>query len=204
MPRSSSTAVPSKIDNRRQRGASPPRGRIADSSSRKAVSFSSARTTKLDRCDARQQIPNICPPNRRLRTQPPTTVDVAPRSLTVSARRLFREEPPNDASFLLVLDAREQLCPQLSNRFWFIERQLLIHLAALKVTGLAAGLEYRPDVRSEGGPFCHYLGRGGGLIHGSVGFRKRIWLCAITCSKTNDENHRQHQHAFWHSCMLLP
>jgi hypothetical protein len=162
MPRSSSTAVPSKIDNRRQRGASPPRGRIADSSSRKAVSFSSARTTKLDRCDARQQIPNICPPNRRLRTQPPTTVDVAPRSLTVSARRLFREEPPNDASFLLVLDAREQLCPQLSNRFWFIERQLLIHLAALKVTGLAAGLEYRPDVRSESRPFCHCLDRGEG------------------------------------------
>ena len=89
----------------------------------------------------------------------------------VSARRLFREELPDDASFLLVLDAREQLCPQLSNCFWFIERQLLIHLAALKVTGLAAGLEYRPDVRSEGGPFRQCLSRVGGLIRGSGGFR---------------------------------
>src|SRR6516225_4843232 len=42
----------------------------------------------------------------------------------------------------------------------FIEQQLLIHLAALKVTGLAAGLEYRPDVRSEGRPFCNCLDRG--------------------------------------------
>jgi hypothetical protein len=101
----------------------------------------------------------------------PTPVDVAPRSLAVSARRLFREELSDDALLLLVLDAREQLCPQLSNCFWFIERQLLIHLAALKVTGLAAGLEYRPDVRSKGGPFYHCLARGGGLIHGGAGFR---------------------------------
>ena len=42
----------------------------------------------------------------------------------------------------------------------FIERQLLIHLAALKVTGLAAGLKYRPNVRSESRPFCHCLVRG--------------------------------------------
>jgi hypothetical protein len=76
----------------------------------------------------------------------------SPRSLAVSARRLFREELPDDTLLVLVLDAREQLCPQLSNCLWFIERQLLIHLTALKVTGLAAGLEYRPDVRSEGGP----------------------------------------------------
>ena len=89
----------------------------------------------------------------------------------VSPRRLFREELPDDALLVLVLDAREQLCPQLSNCFWFIERQLLIHLAALKVTGLAAGLEYRPDVRSEGGPFRQCLSRGGGLIRGSGGFR---------------------------------
>ena len=54
---------------------------------------------------------------------------------------------------VLVFYAREQLCPQRSNCFWFIERQLLIHLAPLKVTGLAAGLEYRPDVRSESRPF---------------------------------------------------
>jgi hypothetical protein len=74
--------------------------------------------------------------------------------LGVSARRLSREKLPDDTLFVLVLDAREQLCPQLSNCFWFIKRQLLIHLAALKVTGLAAGLEYRPDVRSEGGPSC--------------------------------------------------
>jgi hypothetical protein len=60
---------------------------------------------------------------------------------------------------VLVLDAREQLCPQLSNCFWFIERQLVIHLAALKVTGLATGLEYRPDIRSESTPFCHCLDR---------------------------------------------
>src|SRR5439155_13344861 len=77
-------------------------------------------------------------------------------------------------------------------------------LAALKVTGLAAGLEYRPDVRSKGGPLCQCLGRGGGLIHGGAGFRYRVWLRAITCFKTSDENQRQHQHAFWHSCMLLP
>src|SRR6266550_7705087 len=83
-----------------------------------------------------------------------------PRPLAVSNRRLFREELPDDALLILVLDAREQLCPQLSNCFWFIERQLLIHLAALKVTGLAAGLEYRPDVRSESRPFCHCLDRG--------------------------------------------
>jgi hypothetical protein len=89
----------------------------------------------------------------------------------VSPRRLFREELPDDALLVLVLDAREQLCPQLSNCFWFIERQLLIHLAALKVTGLAAGLEYRPDVRSEGGPFRQCLSRGGGLIDSSGGFR---------------------------------
>jgi hypothetical protein len=63
---------------------------------------------------------------------------------------------------VLVLDAREQLCSQLSDCFWFIERQLFIHLAALKVTGLAAGLEYRPDVRSESRPFCHCLDRGEG------------------------------------------
>ena len=88
----------------------------------------------------------------------------------VSPRRLFREEPPDDALLVLVLDAREQLCPQLSNCFWFIERHLLIHLATLKVTGLAAGLEYRPDVRSEGGPFRQCLSRGGGLIRGSGGF----------------------------------
>ncbi len=94
-----------------------------------------------------------------------------PRPLAVSNRRLFREELPDDALLILVLDAREQLCPQLSNCFWFIERQLLIHLAALKVTGLAAGLEYRPDVRSKGGPLCQCLGRGGGLIHGGAGFR---------------------------------
>ena len=84
---------------------------------------------------------------------------------------MFREELPDDALLVLVLDAREQLCPQLSNCFWFIERQLLIHLATLKVTGLAAGLEYRPDVRSEGGPFRQCLSRGGGLIRGSGGFR---------------------------------
>ena len=88
----------------------------------------------------------------------------------VSPRRLFREEPPDDALLVLVLDARGQLCPQLSNCFWFIERQLLIHLATLKVTGLAAGLEYRPDVRSESGPFRQCLSRGGGLIRGSGGF----------------------------------
>jgi len=58
------------------------------------------------------------------------------RSLAVRDRRLFREELPDDASFVLVLDAREQFCLKLSNCFWFIERQLLIHLAALKVTGL--------------------------------------------------------------------
>src|SRR5262249_62077048 len=40
------------------------------------------------------------------------------------------------------------------------ERQLLIHLAALKVTRLAAGLKYRRDVRSESRPFCHCLDRG--------------------------------------------
>jgi hypothetical protein len=39
------------------------------------------------------------------------------------------------------------------------------------VTGLAAGLEYRPDVRSEGGPFRQCLSRGSGLIRGSGGFR---------------------------------
>jgi hypothetical protein len=61
---------------------------------------------------------------------------------------------------VLVLDAREQLCPQLSNCFWFIERERLIHLAALKVTRLAAGLKYRPDVRSESRPSCHCLERG--------------------------------------------
>src|SRR5512133_3229027 len=66
---------------------------------------------------------------------------------------------PDDALLVLVLDAREQLCPELSNCFWFIERQLLIHLATLKVTGLAAGLEYRPDVRSESRPFGQCLGR---------------------------------------------
>ena len=82
------------------------------------------------------------------------------RSLAVSARRLFREELPDHALLVLVLDAREQLCAQLSNCFWFIERQLLIHLAAWKVTGLAAGLEDRPDVRSKSGPFCHCLDRG--------------------------------------------
>ncbi len=64
----------------------------------------------------------------------------------------------------LVLDAREQLCPQLGNCFWFIKRQLVIHLAALKVTRLAAGLEYRSDVRNEDGPFRQGLGRGSGLI----------------------------------------
>src|SRR5437867_5711292 len=69
------------------------------------------------------------------------------------------------------IDQRTTRWPQLSNCFWFIERQLLIHLAALKVTRLAAGLEYRPDVRSEGGPLCQCLGRGGGLIHGNAGFR---------------------------------
>src|SRR6516162_2511317 len=95
----------------------------------------------------------------------------SPRSLAVSVRRLFREELPDDALLVLVLDAREQLCPQLGNCFCFIERQLLIHLAALKVTGLAAGLEYRPDVRSEGGPLWQCLGGGGGFIHGSAGFR---------------------------------
>jgi len=79
--------------------------------------------------------------------------------LAVGAHRLFREELPDDASFVLVLDAREQLCPKLSNCFWFIERQLFIHLAALKVTGLTAGLEYRPDVRRESRPFCHCLDR---------------------------------------------
>ena len=42
----------------------------------------------------------------------------------------------------------------------FIERQLLIHLAALKVTRPAAGLKYRPDVRTESRPFCHCLDRG--------------------------------------------
>src|SRR5262249_20325894 len=47
----------------------------------------------------------------------PTSVDVAPRLLAVSGRRLFREELPDDASLVLVLDAREQLCPQLSNCF---------------------------------------------------------------------------------------
>jgi hypothetical protein len=83
-------------------------------------------------------------------------------SLAVGARRLFREERPYDALLVLVLDTREQLCPQLGNCFWFIERQLLIHLAALKVTGLAAGLEYRSDVRGEGGPFRQR--RCGGLI----------------------------------------
>src|SRR5215469_4690573 len=81
-------------------------------------------------------------------------------SLAVGAHRLFREELLDDASFVLVLDAREQLCPKLSNCFWFIERQLFIHLAALKVTGLAAGLKYRPNVRSESRPFCHCLDRG--------------------------------------------
>src|SRR4030095_11320416 len=95
-------------------------------------------------------------------------------SLAVSARRLFQEELPDNALLVFVLDAREQLCAQLSNCFWFIERQLLIHLAALKVTGLAAGLEYRPDVRSEGWPFCQCLSRDGGLIHGSAGFRYSI------------------------------
>jgi len=80
--------------------------------------------------------------------------------LAVNGRRLFREELSDDALLVLVLDAREQLCPKLSNCFWFIERQLLIHRAALKVTGLAAGLKYRPDVRSESRPFCHCLERG--------------------------------------------
>ena len=94
-----------------------------------------------------------------------------PHPLAVSGRRLFREELPDDALLVLVLDAREQLCPKLSNCFWFIERQLLIHLAALKMTGLAAGLEDRPDVRSERGPLCQCLGRGGGPIHGNAGFR---------------------------------
>src|SRR5262249_24796263 len=82
------------------------------------------------------------------------------RSLAVSAHRLFRKGLLDDASLVLVLDAREQFCPQLSNCFWFIERQLLIHLYALKVTGLAAGLEYRPDVRSESRPLRHCLDRG--------------------------------------------
>jgi hypothetical protein len=63
---------------------------------------------------------------------------------------MFREELSDEALLVLVLDTREQLCPQLGNCFWFIERQLLIHLAALKVTRLAARLEYRSDVRGEG------------------------------------------------------
>jgi hypothetical protein len=87
---------------------------------------------------------------------------IAPRSLAVSARRLLGEKLSDHALLVLVLDAREQLCSQLSDCFWFIERQLLIHLAALKVAGLAAGLEYRPDVRSESRPFCHRLDRGEG------------------------------------------
>ena len=80
----------------------------------------------------------------------------------VSPRRLFREERPDDALLVLLLDTREQLCPQFGDCLWFIERQLLIHLATLKVTGLATGLKYRPDVRSESRPFCHCLDRGEG------------------------------------------
>ena len=82
----------------------------------------------------------------------------------VSARRLFREELRDEALMVLVLDTREQLCPQLGNCFWFIERELLINPAALKVTRLAAGLKYRSDVRDEGGPFRQRLGGGGRLI----------------------------------------
>ena len=50
-------------------------------------------------------------------TPVPTSVDVAPRLLAVSGRGLFCEELPDDASLVLVLDAREQLCSQLSNCF---------------------------------------------------------------------------------------
>jgi hypothetical protein len=97
-----------------------------------------------------------------LKTQLQLLSMIAPRSLAVSARRLLWEKLSDHALLVFVLDAREQLCSQLSDCFWFIERQLLIHLAALKVTGLAAGLEYRPDVRSESWPFCHCLDRGEG------------------------------------------
>ncbi len=62
-----------------------------------------------------------------------------PRPLAVSSRRLFREELPDDALLILVLDAREQLCPQLSNCFWFIERQLLIHLGRLESDRVGSG-----------------------------------------------------------------
>src|SRR5262245_23784736 len=85
---------------------------------------------------------------------------IAPRSLAVSAGRPLREELPDHALLVLILDAREQLCSQFSDCFCIIERQLLIHLAALKVTGLAARLEYRPDVRSESRPFSHCIDRG--------------------------------------------
>jgi len=65
---------------------------------------------------------------------------IGPRSLAIRARRLFREELPDDALLVLVVDTREQLCPQFGDCFWFIEWQLLIHLSTLKVTRLAAGL----------------------------------------------------------------
>jgi hypothetical protein len=106
-----------------------------------AVSFSSARTTKRFRGrGARQQSRLFAPGNRRLKIHLQLLSMIAPRSLAVSARRLFGEKLPDHALLVLVLDAREQPCSQLSDCFWFIERQLLIHLAALKVTGLAAGL----------------------------------------------------------------
>ena len=48
--------------------------------------------------------------------------------------------------FLLVFDAGEEFRAELADRFRLVEGEFVVHLASLKMTGLATRLKYRFDL----------------------------------------------------------